>query len=100
MKLNFNVFGIEIQMELPGYTICITSERLPHEPHGIQAWDQAPFLIVARWKAWRLARMYALFEKRDQHIFIWPGTSPYDVEHPVVVRHLCIRKTVPFFSKK
>ena len=100
MKTNFNVFGIEIQMELPGYTICITSERLPNEPHGIQAWDDAPFLFVARFKAWRLARMYALFEKRDQHIFIWSGTGVTRNEFPIVVRHIRIKKSVPLFSKK
>lgn len=101
MKLNFTLFGVEIQMEVPGYTWVITSERDgSNEPHTCQLWEEDAFFYVARFKAWRLARMYARHELRDQHIFIYSNTKVQRSYGPIFVRHINIKKTVPFFSSK
>lgn len=98
MKLYFSLFGIEVSMNVRGYEVCVASVRCG-DPYGDQAWFCTSTLLGARFKAWRLARMYAKLELVDQNIFIWSGTYPMRDESPIVVRRLRIKYSVPLFTK-
>ena len=98
MKLYFSLFGIEVSMNVRGYEICVASVRCG-DPYGDQAWFFAATLLGARFKAWRLARLYAKVELVDQNIFIWSGTRATRDESPIVVRRLRIKHSVPLFTE-
>lgn len=101
MKLQYNLFGfIPTTHELEGYTVCITSHR-ENDPHGVQSWTTALTYLGARFKAWRLARMYAAMDGCDHHYFVYRGTRSTFLksDSPIKCRTIRVTRQVAFFSK-
>ena len=98
MKLNFKLFGLEVAINVRGYEIVVCSAR-EIDPYGTQAWDYACTYLGARFKAWRLARMYAEYEGLDQQILIYEADSRHGADL-VWWGTLRVRKVVDFFTTK
>jgi hypothetical protein len=99
MKLNFKLFGLEVTIHREGYWVCVSSER-EIDPCLCQAWDFAFTYWGARFKAWRLARMYAKYEGLDQSILVYRATDYGGQGSLIWWGTLKVRKVVDFFSTK